>query len=97
MNDSDTHRCSGFESSLHYASGKVQTVRPTNHLMGAICTGFVCIATTLRAGQSGTQIPVLAIDFYLLQERQYRLSGPPRQVWEWVALFIRTPLCLVGV
>ena len=41
--------------------------------MGLICTdkdrdGVVYIATILRAGRSGAQIPILAIDFYLLQK-----------------------------
>jgi hypothetical protein len=59
---------------VHYASGKVQTVRLTNHLMGFICTGkkipdgFVCIATTLWAGWPGAQIPIPAIDFYRFQK-----------------------------
>jgi len=81
-NGSNTHRCSGFESSVNYASGKVQTVRPTNRLMRLICTGkkirdgFVCIATTLRSGRSLAQIPILAIDFYLLQKTSISALWP---------------------
>jgi hypothetical protein len=70
----NTHRCSDLKYSMYHANGRVQTVWPTDHFMGLICTGkkirdgVVCIASMLRAGRSVAQIPILAIDSYLLQE-----------------------------